>query len=84
MVAKKGFTAHTVLIIVAIVAFWALVIYLGVSRGVFKKTGLPFAEKKPNVQLKTEYSNPFQKETQYVNPFDQYKNPFLTVSLRTQ
>ncbi|OGY09547.1 MAG: hypothetical protein A2700_01390 [Candidatus Blackburnbacteria bacterium RIFCSPHIGHO2_01_FULL_44_64] len=35
--------------------------------------------KKPKVQLETEYTNPFNKEAQYVNPFDTYKNPF-TVS----
>lgn len=29
------------------------------------------------VELKSEYKNPFDKGTQYVNPFDQYKNPFV-------
>lgn len=29
------------------------------------------------VELKSEYKNPFDKETQYVNPFNQYKNPFV-------
>lgn len=29
-----------------------------------------------SVALKTEYSNPFDKETQYVNPFSSKKNPF--------
>lgn len=28
------------------------------------------------VVLKEEYSNPFDKDTQYVNPFSSYKNPF--------
>lgn len=28
------------------------------------------------IQLKTEYQNPFDKKTQYVNPFSGYKNPF--------
>lgn len=34
--------------------------------------------KKPAVEIKTSYKNPFNKETQYVNPFDKYKNPFVT------
>lgn len=29
-----------------------------------------------NVSLKTDYKNPFDKDTQYINPFSQYKNPF--------
>lgn len=33
--------------------------------------------KKSSVDLKTTYNNPFKKETQYVNPFQTYKNPFI-------
>jgi len=29
-----------------------------------------------SVVLKKEYKNPFDKNSQYVNPFAQYKNPF--------
>lgn len=28
------------------------------------------------VELKTEYQNPLDEKTQYVNPFSEYKNPF--------
>ena len=35
-------------------------------------------QKKPTVEVKTTYNNPFDKETQYVNPFEKYKNPFVT------
>lgn len=28
------------------------------------------------IALKKEYENPFEKDTQYVNPFAGYKNPF--------
>lgn len=38
---------------------------------------VPLLQKGPSVQLKSEYKNPFKKETQYVNPFDKYKNPFV-------
>ncbi len=30
------------------------------------------------VSLQKDYQNPFDKKTQYVNPFTQYKNPFDT------
>lgn len=30
----------------------------------------------PTVKLQTDYQNPFDKKTQYVNPFASYKNPF--------
>ncbi len=50
--------------------------------GIIKIPNLPFLnffQKKPTVELKKDYKNPFNKETQYVNPFQTYKNPF-TVS----
>ncbi len=33
-----------------------------------------------NITLKKEYNNPFDKKTQYVNPFSSYKNPFDSLS----
>lgn len=47
-----------------------------VATGKFKLPSLPFGQKGPKVELKTEYKNPFKQETQYVNPFETYKNPF--------
>ena len=38
---------------------------------------LDLLKMKPSVALKKEYKNPFSKETQYVNPFQTYKNPFV-------
>ena len=35
---------------------------------------------KKNIELTEEYENPFEKETQYINPFDEYKNPFDNVN----
>ncbi len=66
------------LIIVAIVGG---AIFL-VTQGIIKIPGLslpsvPLFQKKATVELKSEYKNPFKRETQYVNPFDQYKNPFV-------
>jgi len=34
-------------------------------------------QKKPTVEVKTTYQNPFDKNTQYINPFEKYKNPFV-------
>jgi hypothetical protein len=31
---------------------------------------------KPTVKLQAQYNNPFDKDSQYANPFSQYKNPF--------
>lgn len=45
--------------------------------GIIKTRGIPLLERKATVKLKTEYKNPFAKETQYVNPFQKYKNPFV-------
>lgn len=46
-----------------------------------KNSNLPnftnLQKKEPVVAVKTEYKNPFKKTSQYVNPFDQYKSPFL-------
>ena len=54
-----------------------------VSFGVIKNPlgNLPIFKNLPNLQqgsavIKTDYKNPFKKETQYVNPFETYKNPF--------
>lgn len=61
-----------------ILAAIVVVILLLVSQGAVK---IPLPEsirlfRRPAVGLKTEYKNPFEKDTQYVNPFSEYKNPF--------
>lgn len=69
--------AHLILILV-VVAIIAVVIL--VFTGIIKLPSLPggnLFQKKASVQLKSEYKNPFKKETQYVNPFETYKNPFV-------
>lgn len=62
------------LILLLAAGFFAL-IYFGIIQNPFKN--LPFLIGGPRVDLKKEYQNPFNKETQYVNPFDKYKNPFV-------
>lgn len=61
------------LVIIVVVVILA---YLGVIK--LPTSSIPLLQKGPSVELKTDYKNPFAKETQFVNPFEQYKNPFET------
>lgn len=79
MISKRGFTAHILIIVVAIIAIWGLVIWLLIAKGIIKKPSIPGFKKEPKVELKTEYKNPFDKKTQYVNPFDKFKNPLANL-----
>lgn len=56
-----------------ILAAVAVVIYFLVKGNI----SVPFLQKKASVEIKTTYKNPFDKNTQYVNPFEKYKNPFV-------
>lgn len=76
MVLKKGVIHHILPVAVLILAFWALVFYILIQKGIIKKPSFLPGGGQPKVELKTEYKNPFEKETQYVNPFDEFKNPF--------
>lgn len=72
---QLGFVHLLPLLLIA--AAVGVVIFL-ISQGKIKLPDIPFLQKKAtNVELKTEYKNPFKKETQYVNPFETYKNPFV-------
>lgn len=75
---QKGIV-HLALILVVLLILGGAVGFFLISKGVIKNPfqNLPFfGQKGPAVNIKTEYENPFKKETQYVNPFDEYKNPF--------
>jgi len=74
MPTQKGI-AHIVPIILILIL--VIVLPLLVIKFVFKKNLPLISDKKPTVELKTEYSNPFEKNTQYTNPFDEFKNPFV-------
>ena len=74
---KRGI-AHLVPIL--LIAILVIIIPLLIVKFVFKKK-LPFVgSKEPNVALKTEYKNPFDKKTQYVNPFGEFKNPLVSLN----
>lgn len=64
------------LLIIGAVAF--VVISQGFIKNPFKNIPIigKIGVKEPTVSVKSEYKNPFKKETQYVNPFETYKNPF--------
>lgn len=69
---QKGVLHLIPLLLVAAVIIGVILI----ATGKLKLPSIPFLQKGPKVELKTEYKNPFKKETQYVNPFETYKNPF--------
>lgn len=77
MTNQRGFIhLLLILIIVLVIGGIGVGVYL-VSKPQIFKSKASSAENLPKVELKSEYKNPFDKNTQYVNPFDQYKNPFV-------
>ncbi|MBI2017430.1 hypothetical protein HYS92_00105 [Candidatus Daviesbacteria bacterium] len=52
-------------------------IRFGVIKDPFPLPNIPLLQTGPQVSIKKEYKNPFDKKTQYVNPFETYKNPFV-------
>lgn len=74
---SKG-VAHLFPIIVAAVFVGFLTYFLlnaeNLSRKITKGREERFRE--AGIELRTAYNNPLEKETQYVNPFSDYKNPF--------
>lgn len=64
-----------ILLIVGAAVF--ILVSLGVIKNPFSGLKVPgIGQGGPKVEVKKEYENPFKKETQYVNPFENYKNPF--------
>ena len=72
---QKGIIHLFALLIIIFVL--ALAGFAVMKFGFIKIPSLNIVQKKSLVELKTEYKNPFNKNTQYVNPFDQYKNPLV-------
>lgn len=69
---QRGVLHLLPLLLIAAVIIGAILVFTGK----FKLPSVPFLQKGPKVSVKSEYANPFKKETQYVNPFETYKNPF--------
>jgi len=70
--------ALPLLLLLIVGAVFVILLATGILKNPFKN--IPFLSKigpaGPKVEVKSEYKNPFKKETQYVNPFNSYKNPF--------
>lgn len=77
MLNQKGI-AHILFLVILLVVGIGVGLYLIKNPQILKsRANFPgFGSKEPTVTVKTEYQNPFKKETQYVNPFQSYKNPF--------
>lgn len=71
---KKRIKVLVLLVLVVVVVVSALV-YFKIIRNPIQN--IPLLQKEPKVSIKTEYNNPFDKKTQYINPFETYKNPFV-------
>ncbi|HLD26112.1 MAG TPA: hypothetical protein VJC05_03665 [Candidatus Andersenbacteria bacterium] len=84
--AKTKFSQKKTLMIVGVVIV-VLVIVLVVllllsPRGTVDKVvpqALQLKGDVSEVALKTEYQNPFDRDSQYVNPFDEFKSPFQSL-----
>lgn len=64
------------LIVLVIVAIVGLLLYQGVIKTPLNNVIPGNQSQQPEVSLQTQYQNPFDKSSQYVNPFSSYKNPF--------
>lgn len=74
---EKGvITLVPLLVLVIVLAVLYILISQGLVKSPVKVPGVTPAKKEPAVSLQTQYQNPFDKNTQYVNPFARYKNPF--------
>lgn len=71
---QRGFLHLLPLLLIAALIVGVILVATGKVKLPFS---VPFLQQGPKVDLKTEYKNPFNKETQYVNPFETYKNPFV-------
>lgn len=69
---NKGVIHLALPLLLLLIAAAVALVYFGVIQNPLKN----LFQKGPKVNLKTEYQNPFKKETQFVNPFEKYKNPF--------
>ncbi len=70
---QRGGIAPLILVLLVIVA--GVIAYL-VYSGKLQNPVKQLTGKEPTVSLQTKYSNPFDANSQYVNPFNSYKNPF--------
>lgn len=70
--------AVPLLLLVVVAALIFILAAVGVIKIPLKSLpALPGIKKQePTVSLQKQYQNPFDKSSQYINPFSSYKNPF--------
>lgn len=76
MINQKGVIHLLLPLLLLLAAVLFALVYFGVIKNPLNN--LQIGQSGPKVELTTEYKNPFKKESQYVNPFEEYKNPFVT------
>lgn len=79
---KVGLVVVLVVVIFVVVGVvvWMLVRSQRGGVGTIGQLPLPGLREQPtNVELKSEYKNPFERNAQYVNPFTDYKSPFISL-----
>jgi len=74
---KKKLVIGLLLALLFIVVIYVALVRFGVIKDPFPLPSIPLLQKGPQVSIKTDYKNPFDKKTQFINPFDDYKNPFV-------
>lgn len=74
--------AVPLLLLLILGAGFFVLIYFGVIKNPLRNIpilkSLPILQQGTSATIKEQYKNPFKKDTQYVNPFETYKNPFTT------
>ena len=73
---KKKNIQLAVIILLSLIVVTSILVYLKIFK-LPSTVSIPTLQKQAAINLKSEYKNPLKKETQYVNPFDKYKNPFV-------
>jgi len=63
---------YIILLVVIVVAVVGVILFYVPSSPLQK-----IVQRQSSVEIKTTYKNPFDKNTQYMNPFEKYKNPFV-------
>lgn len=72
-----GFSHILILLALLLVSGAAVLLYLYSVKNLSLPGQVGTDGQKPTVKLQAQYNNPFDKNSQYSNPFSQYKNPFV-------
>lgn len=76
---KKLLQRPRIFVAIGILVSISATVYILFFTGPTGKNITNLFKKAPTVTTKAEFKNPFAKESQYINPFDQYKSPFYAL-----